>query len=202
MRFSSFFLFIVFSLFGCQNQQGEAHLVKESVAIVVADSLLKRNVKNGRKTYAGEEFTGIAEKYYPNQQIAESVHYLSGKKHGEMTKWFPDGKISFIAQYHHGKKNGAVISWWVNGNMRSMANFDEGVPDGVQKQWFQSGAKFKVLNLNQGKEEGLQRSWRENGKLYCNYEAKNGRIFGLKRANLCFQLEDENIVLNEKDSIK
>ena len=36
----------------------------------------------------------------------------------------------------------------------------------------------------------------QNGKIYNNYEAKNGRIFGLKRASLCFQLEDEIVQNN------
>ncbi len=30
-----------------------------------------------------------------------------------------------------------------------------------------------------------------------NYEAKNGRIFGLKRADLCYALNDEKITFND-----
>ena len=44
-----------------------------------------------------------------------------------------------------------------------------------------------------GKEEGIQQAFRKNGDLFANYEAKEGRIFGLKKAALCFGLEDENI---------
>jgi hypothetical protein len=29
--------------------------------------------------------------------------------------------------------------------------------------------------------------------VYANYEAVNGRTFGLKRANLCFSIEDQNV---------
>ena len=53
------------------------------------------------------------------------------------------------------------------------------------------------MTIVNGREEGMQQAWRRNGKIYNNYEAKNGRIFGLKRANLCFQLEEE-IVQDEK----
>ncbi|MEM7512572.1 MAG: toxin-antitoxin system YwqK family antitoxin, partial [Bacteroidota bacterium] len=49
-----------------------------------------------------------------------------------------------------------------------------------------------------GKEEGLQQAWRENGKIYNNYEAKNGRIFGLKRANLSYELDNEIIQYAEE----
>ena len=47
-----------------------------------------------------------------------------------------------------------------------------------------------------GKEKGIQRAYRKNGALYANYEAKNGRIFGLKKASLCFGLEDQQIKKN------
>ncbi len=66
-------------------------------------------------------------------------------------------------------------------------------------QWYKGGAKFKELNLVNGREEGLQKAWRENGKIYNNYEAKNGRIFGLKRSNLCYKLEDEEVQTKDKE---
>ncbi|MFK7981436.1 MAG: toxin-antitoxin system YwqK family antitoxin, partial [Saprospiraceae bacterium] len=66
-----------------------------------------------------------------------------------------------------------------------------GIGNGEQKEYYKSGAKFKLKHLINGKEEGIQQSWRENGKIYNNYEAKNGRIFGLKRASLCYELEEE-----------
>ena len=44
-----------------------------------------------------------------------------------------------------------------------------------------------------GKEEGIQQAFRKNGDLFANYEAREGRIFGLKKAALCFGLEDEKI---------
>lgn len=44
-----------------------------------------------------------------------------------------------------------------------------------------------------GKEEGMQQAFRKNGDLFVNYEARNGRIFGMKKAALCFGIEDKNI---------
>ena len=52
---------------------------------------------------------------------------------------------------------------------------------------------FQKINLNMGREEGVQQAFRKNGALFANYEAKDGRIFGLKRATLCFSLEEEDI---------
>ena len=45
----------------------------------------------------------------------------------------------------------------------------------------------------------MQQAWLENGKIYVNYEAKNGRKFGMNRANLCYELKEEEIQYeNEK----
>ena len=48
-----------------------------------------------------------------------------------------------------------------------------------------------------GREEGIQQAYRKNGALYANYEAKKGRIFGLKKASLCFELEGQKIKDND-----
>lgn len=77
--------------------------------------------------------------------------------------------------------------------MRSESSFTEGIAHGTQRQWYKSGALFKEINLVEGKEEGMQKAWRENGKIYNNYQARNGRIYGLKRANLCYELDDEEV---------
>ena len=68
-----------------------------------------------------------------------------------------------------------------------------GVGDGVQMQYYISGAKFKMITIKNGQQNGMQKAWRQNGKIYSNYEAKNGRIFGLKRSNLCYELENEKV---------
>ncbi len=44
---------------------------------------------------------------------------------------------------------------------------------------------------------GLQQAWLKNEKMYVNYEAKNGRIFGMRRANSCYKLENEDVVLSK-----
>ena len=75
----------------------------------------------------------------------------------------------------------------------SHLNFRLGKAHGVQKKWYTTGEIFKVLHFNMGIEEGIQQAFRKNGDLFANYEAREGRIFGLKRAALCFGLEDEEV---------
>lgn len=172
---------------------------KSTVEIVgrVAKERLELNPNEGVVYYKGKPFSGLGVATYSNGQIAEEITYLVGKRNGVLKRWFENGELSFEAFYENNRLDGKVRSWWINGHLRSASNYSKGVVHGSQKQWYASGQPFKELNIVNGKEEGLQRAWRENGDLFVNYEAKNGRIFGLNRANLCYELEGENIVTDE-----
>jgi len=162
----------------------------------IAKEELELHPAAGLFFFQNKPYTGQVYSTYPNGQLAEERTFLNGQIHGLSMKWFADGSLSFKSEYVHGLRHGKTTSWWKNGQKRSISQFVEGIPNGEQWQWYQNGNKFKRIQLVQGKQEGLQQSWRDNGKLYNNYEAKNGRIFGLKRANLCYELSDENIQSN------
>lgn len=149
--------------------------------------------EQGLVYYGNKVFTGLSVDLYSDGSIREKIEYKNGKRNGSIARWFPSGIKSYEGNYINNKLSGTILSWWANGNLRKENNFDNGKLHGIQKQWYQSGKKFKVLNINQGKEEGIQTAWRENGKIYTNYEARDGRIYGLKRANLCYQLESEEL---------
>ncbi len=183
-------------LIGCKKSENNSLSLNHWFSVqqdTVTANLLELNPVKGLVYYKNEPFTGVSATYMGDDKLFSTIDYVDGKKHGSFKKWYPDGTLSYQGNYVLGKKQGYSKSWWKNGVQRSEANFEKGVAHGIQLQWYKSGAKFKRLHLNYGKEEGLQQSWRENGKLYCNYEARNGRIFGLKRANLCYELEDENV---------
>lgn len=196
-------IFSLFFLFNCHNE----HFKKDELPITqsevlaqppvdISELVLQKDI--GLVYYQNKPFTGCSFLKYPNGNTAEIINYKNGIKDGDFKKWFEDGTLSFEAFYVNGKRNGVSRSWWFNGNMRSESHYKNGQVNGVQKQWYVSGEKFKEMTIVNGVEEGMQKAWRRNGKIYNNYEAKNGRIFGLKRANLCYQLEDE-IVQNEKN---
>lgn len=204
MRFSNLYIFLlVIGIVSCKENKAGADENSASAismngqtdfnsAFILKDSL-ELAANEGLVYYKGQIFTGIAKSFYPSGSVAEMIEYSRGKKNNLYKKYFEDGTQSYEAQYREGKKSGISKSWWSNGNLRSESNFKEGKPDGLQKQWYKSGAKFKILNLVKGLEEGRQQSWRENGKVYSNYQAINGRIFGLKRANLCYKLDAEEV---------
>lgn len=176
--------FFLFS--SCENRINKTNIS------INADSL-KLDQELGLVFYKGKPFTGESLNHYNNGQLAQSIIYLKGKRNGLRTKWFSTGSKSYEASYKDGKLEGTSKSWWKSGVLRSHSNYKLGVLEGEQKKWFKSGSIFKIQNYAAGKENGMQQAFRENGKIYANYEAKNGRIFGLKRSNLCYDLEDEKI---------
>lgn len=197
MQFSKLIICILF--FSACSTKSDRDISSNEYAFrnmtIPKDSLLL-NTSNGVFLLNDQPYTGTAISRYKNGNNKEIIEYLDGKRHGKFIKYFEHGSISFECFYESGKKHGKCYSWWKNGNLRSETNFKNGIAEGTQKQWYESGAKFKVLYLENGQEKGLQQAWRKNGKLYNNYEAKNGRIFGLKKANLCYELEDEKIKVN------
>jgi len=157
----------------------------------ILESALELRANEGLVYHHLQPFTGYSVAYYLNDTLAERIAYVTGKKQGLYQKWYPTGVLSYEANYLKGRKHGISKTWWKNGVLRSESKHVKGVTNGNQKQWYKSGQLFKSMNIVDGREEGIQQAWRENGKIYNNYEAKNGRIFGLKRANLCYELEEE-----------
>ena len=164
---------------------------------IVEKKELNRNRNNGLMLWKGKPFSGKAVVYGANGFVLEELFFVKGQKSGTQKKWFLNGRLSYLAHYDANKKEGKSFSWWKNGQMRSLSNFKSGKPDGDQMEWYPDGQLFKKLSLVNGKEEGLQQAWRKNGKLYSNYVVKNGRNYGLKRANLCFELKNENLVVDD-----
>lgn len=203
MQFRILISLCTLCLFSCQAQKGELQTLDNieengSRKVLLVDFSEVNLIPNqGLVFYKDEPFTGITSEYYPNKQLAETTHWVKGKRDGYRHKWFPSGTLSFEAFYKNGRLDQATRFWWKNGVIKSEARYKDGTLHGIQKQWYASGAIFKESRLVAGKEQGLQKAWRENGKIYNNYEAKNGRIFGLRRSNLCFELEEEKIQLSD-----
>lgn len=169
--------------------------------LVVPKSSITTSKKTGLTYYAQTLFTGDIVEYYPPQsvdgdpQLKSKSRYENGIKHGDSMQWYPSGMLGFIAYYNKGKPHGPHISVWANGNLRAIAMYENGKIQGLARQWYVSGEKFKRMNYVDGMEVGLQQAWRTNGKLYVNYENVNGRIFGMKKTNLCFGLDNEELIL-------
>ncbi|WP_245891637.1 toxin-antitoxin system YwqK family antitoxin [Flavobacterium faecale] len=193
-QFNSKFAIVVlaFCLFSCKHN-GE-NLLGSNVAILkVNKEDLQLLPEKGLVFYKSKPFTGVSQQFYENGKLSEIGTFKDGIEDGPYKKWFPNGLLGFESNYVKGTIDGVSKSWWNNGKLRTKSNFKMGVGDGVQMQYYISGSKFKMITIKDGQQNGMQKAWRENGKIYSNYEAKNGRIFGLKRVNLCYELENEKV---------
>jgi antitoxin component YwqK of YwqJK toxin-antitoxin module len=151
-------------------------------------------------TLDGRLFSGYAISLYPNGNIKQKFGIYQGKKQNEALDWYPDGHLKYSSNYHKGKLHGEKKAWTSDAPHRliSHLNYKMGRAHGIQKKWYATGEIYQILNLNMGKEEGIQQAFRKNGILYANYEAKKGRIFGMKKAALCYDLEDEEVKYNSQ----
>jgi antitoxin component YwqK of YwqJK toxin-antitoxin module len=162
--------------------------------IKVDKSELTLNQNEGKWYYKNEPFYGFSQKFHQNGQLAEQHGFYKGKREGIAKKWSENGVLRIESCYNQNRLIGVYKSWWESGVLAQEANYVDGLLNGVEKKWYPTGQLSKFRNLVDGKEDGIQKAWLENGKLYVNYEAKNGRVFGMRRANSCYKLEDEKVV--------
>lgn len=148
----------------------------------------------GLRMHQGAPFSGIAVGRHANGRLASQAQFKDGRRHGVLRRWFANGQLSFVSRYENGRRDGETRSWWRNGKPRSKSRYVNDLPDGVAWQWYRTGEKFKRMRYRLGTPTGLQQGWRQNGKLFSNFEIRNGRAYGLRNANLCVELEDENYV--------
>jgi len=196
------FLFLALSLIfnACKQPDAKTQYYNfdEIKNVEVAKTNLNLDGNKGIWYYKNKPFSGFAVKYHANNTIREKVGFSKGKKEGVAKIWYVNGVLKVESHYKQNKLVDAYRSWWNNGVLASEVFYDNGKKQGVEKKWYSTGALSKKRNLVDGLENGLQQAWLKNGKLYVNYEAKNGRVFGMKRANSCYKLEDEVVIVSKK----
>ncbi len=192
---------------GCSEQQEkpsvapyETVLLKDTVLREVPENIvLKSAVEYDPKktlwTLNHEPYSGFVVSYYDDCTMKEKFGMLNGKKQGQNMQWYPDGHLKNVSHYDKGKLHGEKRLWSGGPEHILIAQYqyDTGKAHGEQKKWYPTGELYKKLNLVRGKEEGLQQAFRKNGALYANYEARAGRIFGMKKATLCYGLDAEKV---------
>lgn len=203
MKLNLFLLFLILSLlFACAGPtpKKSALLSQKETILPIPDqtvdkSALHFNTQNSTWTLDGQLYAGFANEYYPDSTLKGKFEFLDGKMQNEAVHFFPDGHPKLLETYYQGKLHGEKKMWSSDAPhiLVAQLNFYQGKMHGEQKKWYPTGELFKKLNLDMGREKGIQQAFRKNGNLYANYEALNGRIFGLKKAALCFDLESEKI---------
>lgn len=164
----------------------------------VPKSELVLNQLEGIWYYKKEPYNGFSLRFHPNNTVAERLGFYNGKREGIARRWSDNGVLRTEFYYKQNRLVGIYKSWWENGTLASESNYKDGKLEGIAREWYPTGVLAKERQLIENKENGLQKAWLQNGTLYVNYEAKNGRIFGMKRANSCYKLEDEIIIREKK----
>lgn len=192
---------IILLIFGCVRPAKTSHLTVTTAAedktsmeintLEVLKSDLELNQIEGRWYYKGKRYNGYALKFHSNGILGERLGFINGSREGLAQQWSANGVLRVECTYRNNRLDGLYKTWWENAERSKEAHYESGILNGEEKQWYPNGQLAKLRNIVNGKEAGLQKGWLKSGKIYVNYEVKNGRIYGMRRTNLCYQLEDE-----------
>ncbi|MET1260596.1 toxin-antitoxin system YwqK family antitoxin [Flagellimonas sp. DF-77] len=183
---------------GCTEQGGtsaEEHARRVIPDRQVEESKLVYHPERSQWTWKDHPFSGYAVTYFPDGKPKTRFGVLDGKKQHHVLQWYPDGHLKSSMFYQQGRLHGTKKMWTSDPNHYLVAHYrySNGRPHGVQFKWYPTGELFKIMNLHHGRESGLQQAFRKNGARYANYEARKGRIFGMKKAKLCYSLVEEQV---------
>ena len=202
-----FFLSIFITIVSCseisktENNSKNQNSLKAPVIIDNTKVLKEQLVLNqleGKWYYNGVPYSGYSLKFHPNDTLGEKLGFYEGKREGIAKKWSENGVLRVESFYKQNRLDCVYKTWWENGVLASQSHYTNGVKQGLENEWYPTGQLAKARQLVDGSENGLQKAWLPNGKLYINYEARNGRIFGLQRANSCYKLENEKVVIKDE----
>lgn len=132
---------------------------------------------------------GLAERWYPNGQIAAREFYVEGDQHGVWRHWYPNGQLKLVAGSkfgrEHGKRerwhadgsiafrgsalegrwHGPARGWFANGKLASEKEYCHGQLHGFRRKYFESGQLKKETRFRRGKRDGWSREWDASGAL-------------------------------------
>ena len=189
------------------NNEKKEELVSASsfiidTALIPHDTVLSTQkslvLNNGIYYLNNGVYSGYIKMLNPNDSLNMIGGILNGMLHGRSISFYPDGKTRDIRMYKENKSFGRQIGFWENGNPKFEFYYLDDKREGSNKQWYHSGEPYAFLNFKDDKENGMQQAWRENGKPYINYEARDGYRYGLQKSSLCYTLQKEKFITNNK----
>ena len=149
------------------------------------------SIQNGLFYYKDKKYSGILKKLHPRVNMTAYTSVYEGKRHGGYSSFYDSGAPFETKQYKNNRVTGRHLVYWRNGLLKAKYFYYDGKMEGTQKKWYADGSPYYVFNYKNGKREGKQQAWRTSGKLQINNEIINGRTYGLNRASLCFNLDNE-----------
>jgi antitoxin component YwqK of YwqJK toxin-antitoxin module len=151
---------------------------------------------NGEYLLDNEPYSGIIYKVLKGYNVSTYSSVLNGKLHGTYKSFYASGKPYEIRKYRNGLSVGKHIGYWESTRkLKFEYNDYEQKKEGVQKSWYADGRLAYAYHYKDDSLDGLQQAWRENGSLYRNFVVKNGVSYGLQKSKTCYEVSDENIIL-------
>ena len=148
-------------------------------------------IKNGPRVTVGD-VTGLQSKeywlngslvgreaYYESDQIAESLSFREGKRHGPHRMWYEDGTPMYELFYKDGSPAIHARFWHQNGQLKTETLFQNGSRHGLHKQWNSNGKLLGSSNFSMG--TGLGREFYDNGQLKMEMLFRNDEFHGIWR---------------------
>ncbi|MEO9477449.1 MAG: membrane-binding protein [Cyclobacteriaceae bacterium] len=197
----SIILVVLLIIIGCNRPDGRpasVDLIKTvpDIEWKTEETYYDRMTSTWRFSADSNVVSGYIISSFESGAIEKKIGLVEGRKEGLQLTYYPNGQLKFSESYSDNKLNGTVKRWGIEEGYQMLAelNYKDGKLHGVQRKWYATGELHKLMQVYNGVENGMQKAFRKNGALYANYEAKNGRTFGLKRSNLCYELDNEQVV--------
>ena len=119
-----------------------------------------------RELYAGDLKEGVAEIYYPEGKIRQTIPYFHGKKDGLSREYDRNGNVITLLEYNNdfmisrekinytdnaGLKQGKWLDFYNNGNIKAEKNFLDDQLHGYYKEYSERGKLIVTLLYDNGK---------------------------------------------------
>lgn len=157
---------------------------------------------NGKYLVNEKPFSGIVHRTLKGYPIETYSSVLDGSLHGTYRSFYASGKPYEVRTYREGLSVGRHFAYWEeSGHLKFEYNYYNQKKEGAQKSWYSNGSLAYSYFYQDDHLEGLQQAWRKNGSLYRNFEVKNGARYGLQKAKSCYELSDEELILQSSKTV-
>lgn len=182
-----------------EEPKEDKHVTVPTIDYDISDVFFDRKTSLWQLNTDSTFVSGHVYERYSNGTLHKAFSVYEGKKEGSLIAYFLNGKVKYSESYSNNKLDGVVRRYAQENGHQLLAElrYKAGKLHGEQRKWFPTGELHMLMNMTMGKEDGLQKAFRKNGVLYANYEAVEGRTFGMKRSNLCYELDNEQVVYRD-----
>ena len=130
--------------------------------------------------YKRVPFTGVAENYYPNGQIACRANYQNGKLEGSRCYFHENGKLYYEHHYKNDKREDGTYEYFDSkGRLNHKEHYKDGELHGLWEWFYSNGQLHFSQNWKHGNEHGPYLDFYDDGRINHTGNYKNGKKHGV-----------------------